>query len=97
MIGAYLPELKEIVLKQLAGVDVKIYLFGSYAKGTARSSSDVDIAILPSDHLPASILVQLRDKLEESTIPYFVDVVDLSKVDKNFREQVLSEAILWKN
>jgi hypothetical protein len=34
--------LKHLVLHHFASYSAQIYLFGSYARGTARSSSDVD-------------------------------------------------------
>lgn len=97
MVGTYLPDLKKLVLSHMSGYKARVYLFGSYARGEARPSSDVDIAILPLESsFTSQVIVDLKDKLEESTIPYFVDVVDLSKVDPNFKKQILSEAILWK-
>lgn len=98
MVGAYLPDLKQMVLNYLSPYKAQIYLFGSFARGEARPSSDVDIAILPLESsIPNHVIAGLRNELEESNIPYFVDVVDLSKVDQNFKKQILSEAILWKN
>jgi len=40
-------------------------------------------------------LARLREALEESTVPYRVDVIDLSDVDTEFRERVRREGILW--
>jgi hypothetical protein len=37
-------------------------------------------------------------KIENSNIPYKVDVVDLSQVSESFRKQILKEGkILWKS
>lgn len=75
---------------------VAIYLFGSRAKGNARKTSDVDVAFEPKGLLPVHWLSKLKDRLEESTIPYKVDLVDLSKTNPNFKVQALTGAILWK-
>ncbi len=40
-----ISNLTDIVLRQVNDV-VRIYLFGSYAQGTARDDSDIDIAVL---------------------------------------------------
>ena len=49
-------------------------------------------ALLP---LPGWILSALREDLEESRVPYRVDLVDLSMADPSFRELVLREGRLW--
>ena len=41
----YLIKLKNFTLDFWQDNDVRIYLFGSWARGEARQSSDVDIAI----------------------------------------------------
>ncbi len=40
-------------------------------------------------------LTYISELLEESWIPYKVDLVELSKVNKDFREKILKEAVLW--
>lgn len=37
-------EYKTLVLKQIN--DAKVYLYGSYSKGTARPESDIDVAVV---------------------------------------------------
>jgi len=93
----YLNQLRKLVNEHIKGHKVKVYLFGSRAKGKERKLSDVDLALLPLEPLPSDFLSNLKDKIDESTIPYFVDVIDLTQVDKEFREKILSEAIEWKD
>ncbi|CCQ93685.1 conserved hypothetical protein [[Clostridium] ultunense Esp] len=38
----------------------------------------------------------LRERIEESPIPYRVDLVDLSKAEDSFREKVMKEGISWE-
>ncbi len=75
----------------------RLYLFGSRARGDAAGGSDIDIAILPEAPLEPDTLARIRDALEESTIPYEVDVIDLSRVDEALRRKVLAEAIPWND
>jgi uncharacterized protein len=89
--------LRKLVTDFLKNYQVKIYLYGSRAKNTARPTSDVDVAILPSSPLPIGMLAKLHERLEESTIPYTVDLVDLSQTDNNFRKKILAEGILWND
>lgn len=92
---AALEEARAIVRRELAGLPVEIYLFGSRATGTARTSSDLDIGVLPTGPVPADTLARLHERFEESTIPYDVDVVDLSHVSPEFRERVRREGQRW--
>ena len=41
--------------------------------------------------------VLLRETVENSNIPYKVDVVDLSQTSREFREKALTEGIVWKS
>ena len=72
-----IEELRRMVLAALGQHDAAVWLFGSCARGDARQHSDIDIAILPRDELPVGFFGQLQADIEESTIPYDVEVVDL--------------------
>ncbi len=93
----YLLQLKQLILSYTKGCPVKILLFGSQAKNTTHRHSDIDIAILPIAPLPIHFITKLREKIEESTIPYHVDLVDLSQTDEKFQNKVLQEGIEWKD
>jgi predicted nucleotidyltransferase len=41
----YVQQVKEIVLDCMRNEPVHVYLFGSWARGTARQGSDVDVAV----------------------------------------------------
>lgn len=88
--------MKEIVLGALVGYDAKVYLFGSCATGNARRSSDIDIAIDSKETLPTRLISHIRDILEESAIPYDIDVVDLTSASSAIRERVHREGVVWK-
>ncbi len=90
-----LAEARRIVRECLGSYNVRVYLFGSRALGKAGPASDIDIAVLPSEPLPPWILSDLRERLEESRIPFKADVVDLSTADPAFQARVIKEGILW--
>jgi predicted nucleotidyltransferase len=92
---AHLQAVRALVLDELHDVKVRTYLFGSWARGTPKRTSDVDIAVEPLEALPPGTLARLRERLEESTIPYRVEVVDLSNADDGFRQRIKEEGILW--
>lgn len=92
---ANLAEVRRIVLEKLRPYAVQIYLVGSRARGNATPVSDVDVAVLPEQPLPSWVLSGLREALFESTVPYEVDVIDLSQADAEFQRRVLEEAVSW--
>jgi len=94
-VTAALAEARVIVSRELAGLPVRVYVFGSRADGTAGPASDLDLGVLPLGPIPFDALARLRDAFEESTIPWEVDVVDLSRVEPSFRDKVLKEGRAW--
>jgi predicted nucleotidyltransferase len=66
------------------------------ARGTPRQHSDIDIAILPRDELPSGFLGELDADIEESTIPYDVDLVDLRNADPALIAEIRREGIPWR-
>jgi predicted nucleotidyltransferase len=91
----HLEEVRRIVLEGLGNRPAKVFLFGSQARGDARRGSDIDVAVLPGEPLPAAVLARIRETLEESRVPYDVDLVDLARADEDFVKSALTEAILW--
>ena len=76
------------------GKNVRIYLFGSRAKGSYTKRSDIDIAVLSDEDISFELAL-LREIIESSNLPQTVDVIDLNTVDSEFREQILKEGVLW--
>ncbi|WP_079529596.1 nucleotidyltransferase family protein [Halobacillus hunanensis] len=95
--GQALNELKELVVDQLFSEQVRVYLFGSWARQEEKQSSDIDIAIDSVTPLDGSKWNQLIDVIENSTIPYRVDVVDLWFANSKLVQTVREEGILWKD
>lgn len=95
--AAYLNQARLLTAATLRGLPVKVFLFGSRASGTAGRCSDIDIALLPADVLPTSVVKELRERLEESHIPYRVDVVDLTLAEPALRQRVLTEGVPWSD
>lgn len=96
--GLQLPQrdAAELVrLLQEAGVDFARHrpvVFGSRAIGRARRYSDIDVAITGAS-LCASELAAISEALEESNLPYRVDLVDLTDASDDFRAVALSRAV----
>lgn len=88
-----LEELKEFLKDFFQGEDVEIYLFGSRARGENSEFSDIDIAILSRQDISDKLVV-LRYILEESNLPFKVDIVDLNKA-RYLKEVIKKEGVRW--
>jgi len=87
-----LKEVYRIIHSQLKGV--KVYLFGSRAKGTARPNSDFDIALEWHSKIPFVTLAKIREKLEELPTLKSFDIIDLNRVSQEFRNEVSETGVL---
>lgn len=59
----------------------KMILFGSKARGDFHTKSDIDIAI------------ETDKSIELATITDAVDIIQLKKIDKSFRDKIMDEGI----
>ena len=89
-----LEDVEKAIKELFKGKKVKVYIFGSRARGDNTPRSDLDIGFL-SDKDISYELSLLRELLEESNLTFPVDIVDLSRVGKDFRDVVLKEGKLW--
>lgn len=89
--------LRRIVLDAIGERDAAVYLFGSMASGPVRHASDIDVGILPRGNLSPGFFTELAARIEESTIPYDVDLVDLREVSPAFREEVEKSGVKWRD
>ncbi len=95
--AVYLDQINAILRQALRGRPCQVYLFGSRAGGHATAGSDFDVAVLSDEDLSSELSVA-RERLNESNIPYKVDVVDLRSASPAFRQHVLAQGVLlWKN
>lgn len=92
-----LEQVKRIVLSHLSGKPAKAFLFGSWARSEEKRSSDIDVAVAfdTNEGIDLSVMASIRHALEESTIPYEVDVVLLNTADETIASKIKQEGILW--
>jgi uncharacterized protein len=65
--------------------DCEVWAFGSRVTGTSRPHSDLDLVVMTSEPIPRRTLVRMEEDLEESPLPFRVDVLDWSRVSPEFR------------
>lgn len=56
----------------------KVVIFGSRANNSYKVGSDIDLAVWYDG--PKTVLTKLYSDFEESTIPYFFDIVDYTRI-----------------
>ena len=90
-----LQQVRSVVASVAEKANVQVYLFGSWVRGEERVTSDIDLAIEGED--ASEMAMQVREALEESNIPYRVDVVNLVEASPALLANVRKEGILWKD
>ncbi len=81
----HLNTLRSIVKQE---VDTSVWrpvIFGSRAGGHPHKFSDIDLGFIGKKPLPDNVHTRLWDALDESDLPYVVDIVDLSTAQSEFK------------
>lgn len=89
-------QIQKIIFKYLPSKDYRVFVFGSRATGRAKKWSDYDIGVEGKKPIPQQIIAKINEDLEESDIPYLVDVVDFLQVRDKFKKFALKDIKLWK-
>lgn len=66
----------------------EVWAFGSRAKWTAKSFSDLDIAIITDKPLSLELSAAMADDFSDSALPWKVDVVDWAATSESFRKVI---------
>jgi len=91
----YKKTLLKIIYKILP--DCKVYLFGSRARCDHDEGADIDLALDNGIPINRKTLYAIKEKIEETTIPLHVDLVDIQDAGKTIKKEIENEGILWKN
>lgn len=86
-------KLIKIITKHLP--QAQIYLFGSRARKDNKPESDIDITIDNKNKIDLLTLSNIKEDIEESSIPFTVDVVDLNNISEELKKQILKDRIKW--
>jgi predicted nucleotidyltransferase len=89
-------EILETIFKHIPKESCTIFLFGSLARGKAYPSSDIDIGIICDKALKNSLVVKIKEDLEQVKTLRGIDIIDfLSVKDQNFLKIALKEVKIW--
>lgn len=73
--------------------DARVMLFGSRVTGDYIPASDLDVAIDAGEPIPLRTQSKLQLAFSESSLPYFVDIVDWHAISDEFRQVVREQLI----
>lgn len=73
----------------------EIYLFGSYARGEATESSDLDFLVLGGENFKLTMIFSLAEDLR-AILKKEVDVFEINEINKdsNFYIKIMKERLL---
>jgi uncharacterized protein len=91
----YLAIARDIVLEHVDNERYAVFLFGSRAAGTHARSADLDIGIEGDTPLPPKIIAAINEELEQSLVPYHIDIVDFYGADDRFKKIAKERIITW--
>ena len=87
----YLKMLKDILNKNIP--DFPVYLFGSRTTNTIKAFSDIDLIIMTNNNLPSDIVAQLTNEIDESNIPYKVDIVEWHLLSDSLKNSIQKQFV----
>jgi len=90
----WLGQLKSLVLNNVDNDKYAVFLFGSAVNNLQRAN-DIDVGILGKKELPDKIKYKIIDDIENSVIPYNVDIIDFYETNKKFRKFSLNNIKIW--
>lgn len=87
--------IERIVALWLARVGAELKLFGSRARGDVLYVSDIDLALVAKQPIAAADMAMLREPLEESTVPFRIELIDYASAPTYLRAAIDREGISW--
>ena len=75
---------------------VKIYLYGSRARGTHREWSDIDLALDMGQAIERWQMGEARRIFTESSIMYKIELVDLNAISSEFKGTIEKDFVVWQ-
>jgi uncharacterized protein len=86
--------LSKVILEPLWAIPgVKVWIFGSRARGDFLPYSDIDLLVESTNPSSRPELSRLRATAEDSALPFKVDLVLFEELAEGYRERVLRERV----
>ncbi len=90
---AHRKQVLEIIRARLP--DARVSVYGSRAKGRARRYSDLDLMLDDRGReIPWSVMGNLDEDFDESSLPIIVELHDMAATDANFLDRIRKDFLL---
>ncbi len=83
------------ILSKNISTHIKVWVFGSRVKNSAKKYSDLDLALENSDgsKIDQKVIFALQTDFEDSDLPWTVDVLDLNNITPEFRRLIEQDKV----
>lgn len=72
------------------------YYYGSRVKGNFEKTSDLDVLIKGEKEMPLFILSDLKEKFDDSYLPYIVNFSDYHNITPDFYDHIKQDLVNYK-
>lgn len=88
--------LNKLVIEPLKKQGLKVYVFGSRAKGKHHPFSDIDIMYVNEDlkNVSSKDISEIKESVEESSFPIKVDLANWDDLANSYKSSALADRIL---
>ena len=76
--------------------DAEIWAYGSRLNGNAHEGSDLDL-VIKSFNSDTKYLYELKDILNESNIPFLIDIHEFSQLPESFQKEIEKNYVIFYN
>lgn len=84
----------------LMNVPFEVWAYGSRVSGQAHDGSDLDLVIRTGSlqKLPIEVLLEVKEKIQESNIPVIVEIFDWARLPESFHRNINAHyEVLYSN
>ena len=84
----------------LVNTPLEVWAYGSRVSGEAHEGSDLDLVIRTGSlqKLPIEVLLNIKEKIQESNIPVIVEIFDWARLPESFHRNINAHhEVLYSN
>lgn len=85
--------LDELAIQPLKSHGAQVFIFGSRVRGQHQPYSDIDLLYKTEKPLNLASIFEIKSALEESQLPYKVDLVQFDDLAVSYKENIIREMI----
>ncbi len=93
---AILKKIKKLVLETAGNESSDIFLCGEWASDNPGISDEINVVVDANRCVDTCFITNLQEKLENSNIPFKINVLDLNHTLFGLRRDDLQKKVIWK-